>query len=179
MGPRSVPSSALGSVSSPWDGGQGERLVPGVITPPAALGNSKHPSRHGPGSGPASQLRAASPSCRARRQGKLATKTAGERHPVGMACSEGKVILSPVPVVSQLLQHRIGRASPSPFRTWGTRETAGSFAAGCWPRCSAGESLMQARRELAPLATSTTSFISSPLGRESHGVNTCDVLGNS
>lgn len=78
-------SHHLGSVSSPWDGGQGERLVPGVITPPAALGNSKHPSRHGPGSGPASQLRAASPSCRARRQGKLATKTAGERHPVGMA----------------------------------------------------------------------------------------------
>lgn len=32
---------------------------------------------------------------------------------MGMARSEGKVILSPVPMVSQLLQHRIRRASPS------------------------------------------------------------------
>lgn len=32
---------------------------------------------------------------------------------MGMVRSEGKVILSPFPVVSQLLRHRIRRASPS------------------------------------------------------------------
>lgn len=89
------------------------------------------------------------------------------RHPCG--CGRALCLLTSSP----------GAAAPSPFRTWGARGTAGSFAAGCWPCGSAGESLMQARRELAPLATSTTSFISSPLGRESHGVNTWDVLGNS